>query len=224
MTSSVYWIHHPDHTDMFSQGYIGVSNNVRARWNRHKREAQNPHLGNAIKKYRWENLIKKVLLIADETYCLMIEARLRAQSEIGWNITTGGGKPPPAYGNKYGLGKTPPNKGKGIIKKQISLFKIAWNKGIETPKDVKQKLSDAKIGKPSHRKGIKHTAETIAKIKANKPKTVLSDVGRQSLSNAHKGRKHEIITCPHCSKQGGVTAMPRWHFDNCKEKQIDNYA
>ena len=217
MTTSVYWIHHPDHSDMLTQGYIGVSNNVRARWNRHKREAQNAHLANAIKKHGWDVLIKKVLLIADEAYCLMIEAKLRAQDNIGWNIIKGGGKPPVAHGNKYRVGISPTNK-IGRPKHQLNLFKTAWNKGAQTPDDVKEKLSAARMGKPSPRKGVKLSEETIEKIKANRPKTVLSEAGRKAIIEANTGRKHETVTCPHCGKTGGLTAMPRWHFDNCKEK------
>lgn len=217
MTSSVYWIHHPDHGDVLTQGYIGVSSNVRARWNRHKSGAGNAHLANAIKKHGWDALVKKVLLVADEAYCLMIEAKLRAQDNIGWNIIKGGGKPPVAHGNKYRVGIPPTNK-IGRPKHQLNLFKTAWNKGVETSDKVKKKLSAAKMGKPSPRKGAVLSEETIAKIKANRPKTVLSEVGRQAIIEANTGRKHGTLTCPHCGKTGGLTAMPRWHFDNCREK------
>ena len=53
MSVSVYWIHHKDHTDMFSQGYVGVSKNIEARWFRHSRYSDNQHLKSAIKKYGW---------------------------------------------------------------------------------------------------------------------------------------------------------------------------
>ena len=32
----------------------------------------------------------------------------------------------------------------------------------------------------------------------------------------NKGRIHKTIVCPHCGKNGGITIMRRWHFDNCK--------
>lgn len=35
MSTSIYWIHHKDHTDVFSRGYIGVSKNTEARFKRH---------------------------------------------------------------------------------------------------------------------------------------------------------------------------------------------
>jgi hypothetical protein len=34
-----------------------------------------------------------------------------------------------------------------------------------------------------------------------------------------KGRKEEIVRCPHCVKSGGKTLMKRWHFDNCKNRK-----
>jgi len=98
--SSVYWIHHKDHTDMFGEGYIGVSNNVNKRWNKHKNSIENVHLVNAIVKYGWNNLIKKVILFGDENYCLSIEAKMRPNKNIGWNIAIGGGKPPSPLGKK----------------------------------------------------------------------------------------------------------------------------
>lgn len=49
--------------------------------------------------------------------------------------------------------------------------------------------------------GIKHTAEHKANI-----------------SKAHKGRKTEKVTCPHCDLEGGIHNMMRYHFDKCKRK------
>ena len=246
MTTSVYWIHHPDHTDMFSQGYIGVSVNARKRWADHRRYQENQHFSNAVKLYGWDFLIKKQILIAEEDYCLDIERKLRPERNIGWNIAIGGGKPPiNTTGTGYKAGFTPWNKGvpmsdeaklalskslKGIrhspeVYKRQGLSrsgaKNIWF-GKKFSEEYRLKLSLAKKGKPSHRKGAKLTPETIAKIKANKPKTVLSEAGRQAIIEANTGRKHELTTCPHCGKIGGVTAMPRWHFDNCKNKGVTN--
>jgi predicted GIY-YIG superfamily endonuclease len=219
MASSLYWIHHHTHTDMLSQGYVGVSNSVKQRWNRHKRGAGNAHLANAIKKYGWDSLVKKVIVIADEAYCLMIEAKLRAQDNIGWNITKGGGKPPSAYGNKNRLGIPPTNKGTGIIKKQMSLFKTAWNKGLETPENVKAKQSLAKIGKTSPRKGTQHSKESIEKMRLAKIGKKQSDEAIEKGRLKRLGKKQPLCTCPHCGKIGGAFTMPRWHFENCKEKE-----
>ena len=120
---SVYWIRCADHTDMTSQGYVGVSIDAERRWLQHKRPRQNPHLKFAVQKYGWDNLVKTQLLISTEEYCLEIERKLRPDNNIGWNITAGGGKPPVAYGNKSRVGKS------------------SWNKGIPCSDEMKKKLS-----------------------------------------------------------------------------------
>ena len=94
MSTSLYWIHHKDHTDMFSQGYVGVSKNTEARWFRHSRYSDNQHFKAAIKKYGWDNLIKEVVVIGEETYCYDLESKIRPSKQIGWNIAEGGAKPP----------------------------------------------------------------------------------------------------------------------------------
>ena len=137
MTTSVYWIHHPDHTDMFSQGYIGVSKNAERRWEEHLKKSENRHFRFAINKYGWENLVKEQILIAEEDYCLDIERKLRPAVDIGWNIAIGGGKPPVAYGNKTRLGVP------------------SWNKGLPWSDKAKKKLSEAHLGQVSWNKGLK---------------------------------------------------------------------
>jgi predicted GIY-YIG superfamily endonuclease len=94
MKSSLYWIRHKDHTNIFSEGYVGVSTNIEARFQRHSRYSDNQHLKAAIKKYGWENLVKQIVLIAEESYCYAREFDLRPKEQIGWNIALGGAKPP----------------------------------------------------------------------------------------------------------------------------------
>jgi predicted GIY-YIG superfamily endonuclease len=223
--TSVYWIRHKDHTDMFSQGYIGVSGRFDRRIWEHSHLKGNRHLKFAINKYGWDNLIKEQILIAERDYCLDIEKKLRPNDDIGWNCALGGGDPPV---NKWNLGT------KGVVK--------AWNKGLAWPEEFKQKvsigvaklwkdpeykkrMSEAHKGKPSPRKGTKHSPETIERMR-------LSKLGKES---GMKGKKHspETIakvkaqnlanqwTCPHCSKQGRNKGTgTRWHFDNCKKKEL----
>ena len=239
---SVYWVHHPDHSDILTQGYIGVSKNVKVRLANHKNRPLNEHLKNAIKKYGWDMLVKKVLLIADEAYCLMIEEKLRPVKEIGWNIAAGGGMPPSALGKVFGpmseetKAKVSASK-KGhrhtpevealvtqnlIIHGVNTRFKkglIPHNKGEKIPPHVLEaiikantgrKQTDehkAKIGRASL--GRKMTEHTKAQLK-------LANIGRP---NAMTGKHFPKIECPHCYKVGGLTAMPRWHMDNCKFKE-----
>jgi hypothetical protein len=96
---------------------------------------------------------------------------------------------------------------------------IPWNKGKKTSAEICAKLSLAKLGKPGHKKGWVNSEETRAKISASKTgKTFMNEAWRQAISKGNLGKKHGLVTCPHCGKIGGLTAMPRWHFDKCKFK------
>ena len=221
--TSVYWIRHADHTDITSQGYIGVSNNANKRFLDHKRSKQNPHLAYAIKKYGWDNLLKSEILFSTQEYCLDIERKLRPTNSIGWNIVMGGGLPPNAKGKKFI--RTAP----------------AWNKGQKYSTETRKKISSAVklamqdparreksrltfLGKVSPRKGVTLTQETIEKIKLAKTGVSAKNKGilltaeqKQNLSTL---MKKNPWTCPHCQIVGhGVGAKNRWHFDNCIEKR-----
>jgi hypothetical protein len=53
------------------------------------------------------------------------------------------------------------------------------------------------------------------RLKANPvKKPPLTDDQKQRL----REEKTKPITCPHCGKVGAMMVMPRWHFDNCKQK------
>ena len=221
MQHSVYWIHHPEHTNMFTQGYIGVSKDAHRRWGEHHKKTHNTHLKNAINKYGWDNLIKTKVLIGSKDYCLDIETKIRNTENTGWNIVVGGGYPPTA---KKGM-----NKGK-----------VAWNKGLTYSDDTKKKISDSVklqmqnparreinrqllLGKPSLMLGRKHSAKSLLQMslgKLGKP----SKLKGRKLSSAHMQSMQDAYTksawiCPHCEKQGrGIGARNRWHFNNCKQK------
>lgn len=96
---SVYWLRCAEHTDMFSQGYVGITRHGREkrRFWEHKNVGQNAHLRNALNKYE---VVQEILLIADEDYCKKIEQKLRPEINIGWNIVAGGGLPPSFKGKK----------------------------------------------------------------------------------------------------------------------------
>ncbi len=111
------------------------------------------------------------------------------------------------------LGKPSWNKGtKGVM--------IAWNKGVPMSEEQKIKLSAAKLGKQSPRKGTKHTPEAIEKMRLVKlgKKQTPETIEKSRLKKL--GKKQPLVTCPHCNKIGGSYTMPRWHFDNCRIKEI----
>lgn len=92
----VYWIHLPEHTDMFSEGYIGfTSKTVGKRFTRHKSDAKagsRLHIHLAIMKYG-ERLLCDTLLEASEDYCKDVEYKLRKLPYTGWNLAVGGTVP-----------------------------------------------------------------------------------------------------------------------------------
>ena len=241
--TAVYWIAHKDHTDIFSQGYVGVSSNVEKRWNGHRLNPQSGHFSNAIKKYGWDNLVKKVVLIGEEDYCLEIESKLRPTDQIGWNLVKGGGKPPSALGKKFGpMPETVRVKislaKKGFrhkpeieekVKKNLIIYGTAtrfvkgqatWNKGKPALPHVVEAAKKANIGRiQSEEEKAKRAKSRIGHVvtEETKQKIRLKNLGKKPPMT---GKHFPKIQCPHCNKIGGLTAMPRWHFDNCKFKEI----
>lgn len=219
----VYWIHTPEHTNIFEQGYVGVTGRFQRRIREHSKLNTNPHLAYAIKKYGWDNLVKEQVIIADEDYCLEMETKLRPKLSIGWNVVMGGGMPPLSKKGQ-GLGKTPWNKGlawSDDIKQKLS---VGVAKLWENP-EYRQSMSDAHKGKTSGRKGRKNSEEHRKKISIGNTGRV-SKLKGVSISEEHKAKllatmKAQSWVCPHCDKTGkGIHTANRWHFDNCKKKEL----
>lgn len=215
----VYWIRHPDHTDIRCQGYVGVTKRFNRRLFEHKTLRQNIYLTRAIAKYGWDNLIKEKIVLASESYCLEVEQKLRPEDKIGWNLIKGGGKPPLATGKRYTRKAPAWNKGKPVplsTKEKISeKVKRLW----EDPA-YKKHMSSAHKGKPSGVKGRKHTPETLERMRRIKLGKKASEATKQKMSLALRGRKSATLSCPHCDKVGGIGAMRRWHMDNCSFKEV----
>ena len=93
-SSVVYWVRRPEYTDIFTQGYVGISSQpVRMRWEDHLRgkNGRNGILKNALRGGK--DVVFEVVLVADSReYCEHIEELLRPDEYIGWNICKGGGK------------------------------------------------------------------------------------------------------------------------------------
>ena len=94
--SVVYWIHKPEHTDILTQGYVGITNQLaKDRWIDHRSAAKRQSdgkcdvLNRAIRKHA--DLVYDIVLVADtREYCERIEGLLRPRNRIGWNIAVGG--------------------------------------------------------------------------------------------------------------------------------------
>jgi hypothetical protein len=147
--AEVYWIHLPEHTDMFSEGYIGVtSKTAKERFKSHINAAnlnKKKHLkiSYAIKKYGAENLIVQTLVICSDEYALDLELKLRPTKEIGWNLAPGGSKPPlrvGPMGPEFSARLSERNR--GVLKSEETKRKISETlTGTTLPQEVKDKIS-----------------------------------------------------------------------------------
>jgi hypothetical protein len=156
-----------------------------------------------IKKYGVQDMKYEILVIADDQYIMDLERMyvtdefIKANSDC-LNLCKGG-----MGGN---LGGTP------------------WNKGMVLP-EISKMMSRIHKGN-TYRRGIKHTPESIKKMRnahQTRVRTPLSEKGREAISRVHLGIKQPTSQCPHCQKTGGYVAMIRWHFENCRLKE-NNYA
>jgi len=217
MSYLVYWVHHKDQKDIFTQGYIGITNNFKRRMKQYEMLYGNPYLTNAIKKHGWDNLAKEVILIADKAYCLLIETQLRAKDAIGWNIIKGGGMPPLNTRKGYKMANPSWNKGMAWsdeIKQKVSLgVKKLW----ENP-EYRDHMSKAHKGQQSPMAGKKHNIQSLKRMSESKIGKKQSKETIEKRIKQLKGKTAPKLICPQCNQIGGAGAMKRWHFDNCKLK------
>jgi len=96
--AELYWVHLPEHSDILSEGYIGITKHTAEHRYRghikaanHRTRPTNAPVYNAIRKYG-DKLIIKTLVVGDYDYVAFLEERLRPVDKIGWNIKSGGKK------------------------------------------------------------------------------------------------------------------------------------
>lgn len=100
----VYWIRLPEHVDITTQGYVGITElDVVHRLKLHKkakpRKGMKPTvIMRALAKHK-ECIVMDTILEGSRDYCLLIENKLRPERGIGWNIAIGGRAP--ALGVKF---------------------------------------------------------------------------------------------------------------------------
>lgn len=90
----VYWLHLEHHTDISSEGYIGITTlGVSERYVRHKSAAysrkRKSRINHCIRKYG-DAIKVRTLLEGSVEYCQLVEATLRPRELIGWNLAIGG--------------------------------------------------------------------------------------------------------------------------------------
>ena len=87
---TVYWYKLKTHTNPFTEGYIGITNNIERRDKEHRRNKKNTHFANAFRKYGSENIEYEVLYVCSKLEALDLELGYRPDTNIGWNSAVGG--------------------------------------------------------------------------------------------------------------------------------------
>ena len=80
--------------------------------------------------------------------------------------------------------------------------------GYKLTSSHKNKIGIKNKGKQPTKEAIVKAALARTKLLTGKPRP---DWVKEKLK-----KPKPIIECPHCKKTGGVSAMHRWHFNNCR--------
>jgi hypothetical protein len=92
----LYWLHLKEHTDVFTQGYVGVTTRlIEVRFKEHCgrfNNSYNPYnpLHLAFAQHGIENIVKTRLCVADVSQIYKIEELFRPFEYMGWNSAQGG--------------------------------------------------------------------------------------------------------------------------------------
>lgn len=90
----VYWVRLSTHTNIFTEGYVGVTKQkVAQRFSQHlskSKKRDNLPLYNALRKYK--DVIAETVLVGDIDYVYDVEKLLRPTDRIGWNCAQDGDK------------------------------------------------------------------------------------------------------------------------------------
>lgn len=80
------------------------------------------------------------------------------------------------------------------------------------------------FGKPGNNLGKTFSDEWCENISKSKMGKKQTDIQKLNTSIACKGINQgpqDIVICPECNKSGGMSNMKRYHFDNCKSKDVN---
>jgi len=198
--------------------YVGFTNSTpHTRFIGHLSEAKlntNYKFHNAINKYGKDNFVIESLYKSnDRDFALnimepyFIKTLDTYRTKHGYNMTPGGDAGPVCNGKDNGMYD------KNHTYESLQLMsanrkgKCTGNDNPAKRPEVRKILSKLKTGSGN------------AMYKKTHSITVKKQIG-ESVSKALKGVPKKKATCPHCDKVGGAGNMKRYHFDNCKMREI----
>jgi hypothetical protein len=161
----VYWIHHKDHTDMFSQGYIGITKRtVAERYREHVSDSKRSHsrLFNAMNKYG-SDIMVRTIVECDIDYAYNLEESLRPTMNIGWNVLPGGP------------------------------YRVSETSTRPKSKGHRKKLSDANLGKKSSEESRKKLSNSLKLFYKNNPMPLKGKADPDSVAKRERTRFLKIV-------------------------------
>ena len=190
--------------------YIGVHNDTDPEY-----LGSGYHLYNAIKLYGREHFIRETLFEGtdEEMYSKEEEIVTRdfVNQKENYNIALGGGGCDVPYTEKRRKKVSEANKGR-IFSEEHKRNLSEARKGNLHSEETRKKMSEV-------HKGRIFSDESKRRMSISTKGVPKSEAHKKKLSEARKGKTgitYKQIVCPHCNKIGAANAMPRWHFDNCK--------
>ena len=90
--------------------------------------------------------------------------------------------------------------------------------GYTHSEETKRLLAEQQLGKPKPRWAVEKQQATRKRNNKQIGGWTLSQDWKDNMSKIMSGKKDKRVTCPHCNKEGGVSGMKRYHFDNCKHQ------
>jgi predicted GIY-YIG superfamily endonuclease len=155
----VYWIKLSTHTDVRSEGYVGISKDPVRRMREHKKSKY--RIGNHLRRHPDADLV--ILFEGSEEECIAREKELRPVDGIGWNIVSGGGMPPNHTGRKMPNKAQPGNQhAKGSVHteewKETTSQKMMGNRNAKVGSNLKLRGNKNGVGNKSWT-GREHTPE-----------------------------------------------------------------
>ena len=186
----VYWIKIPLHTDIRTEGYVGVTTNMKKRWREHinkvnNKSHSNQYLSNVFSKH--SDIYYEIIFQGPLEGCYQIEEYYRHSINIGWNLRRGGEHSSGMAGKKHSkesrkrmcasqnLRHASPEAQQKMLERRekSTIRKAAYQKirnanKIKLPRkplstEHKAKISAALKGKKKKQNGIRKTRVTNAK-------------------------------------------------------------
>ena len=130
---SLYWIKKPSHNNPLTEGYIGITKNLKERLQKHTSDSANPMVKAIVKNNDYE--IKILKRNMSEWDARRVELSMRPHKNIGYNLAEGGGMPPNRKGmtsdthKLRGFERTDNQKRASSEHSERMKGRTPWNKG-----------------------------------------------------------------------------------------------